>query len=160
MDQSKIQAVVNWPVPTSHKDIQHSLGFANFDSQFTRNFSTIVAPLHCHTPRCSFLKVLSSRGGFLASKKVFCFSSSPEPPLTFTTVYRRGGALDSGLGAVLSQRSGKDNKIYPCEYLSRKLSLTERNCSIGDRELLAVKTALEGWRHWLEGAEQPFIIWS
>ena len=27
-------------------------------------------------------------------------------------------------------------------------------------ELLAVKLALEEWRHWLEGADLPFIVWT
>lgn len=31
---------------------------------------------------------------------------------------------------------------------------------MGDRELLAVKLALEEWRHWLEGTEQPFLVWT
>lgn len=31
---------------------------------------------------------------------------------------------------------------------------------MGNRELLAVKTALEEWRHWLEGTEQPFLVWT
>ena len=30
---------------------------------------------------------------------------------------------------------------------------------MGNRELLVVKTALE-WRHWLEGAEYQFIVWT
>lgn len=29
-----------------------------------------------------------------------------------------------------------------------------------NRELLAVKLALEEWRHWLEGSETPFIVWT
>ncbi|XP_034456240.1 uncharacterized protein LOC117770697 [Hippoglossus hippoglossus] len=37
-----------------------------------------------------------------------------------------------------------------------KLSPAERNYDVGNRELLA----LEGWRHWLEGAEQPFLVWT
>lgn len=31
---------------------------------------------------------------------------------------------------------------------------------MGDRELLAVKMALEEWRHWLEGSELPFLLWT
>lgn len=31
---------------------------------------------------------------------------------------------------------------------------------MGNQELLAVKLALEEWRHWLEGAEQPFVVWT
>lgn len=30
---------------------------------------------------------------------------------------------------------------------------------MGDRELLAIKLALEEWRHWLENAAQPFVVW-
>ncbi|KAK3571511.1 hypothetical protein QTP86_012860 [Hemibagrus guttatus] len=45
-------------------------------------------------------------------------------------------ASSSGLGAVLSQRHGEP----------------------GNRELLAIKAALEEWRHWLEGARHPFQV--
>lgn len=31
---------------------------------------------------------------------------------------------------------------------------------MGNRELLAVVLALQEWRHWLEGAEHPFLIWT
>ncbi len=31
---------------------------------------------------------------------------------------------------------------------------------IGNRELLAVKLALEEWRHWLEGSGVPFLVWT
>ncbi|KAK1792895.1 hypothetical protein P4O66_001627 [Electrophorus voltai] len=38
------------------------------------------------------------------------------------------------------------------------LSLSEQNYGVGDRELLAMKLALEEWRHWLEGARHPFTV--
>ncbi|KAI2646112.1 Transposon Tf2-6 polyprotein [Labeo rohita] len=40
----------------------------------------------------------------------------------------------------------------------RLLSPAEQNYDIGNRELLAIKLALEEWRHWLEGARHPFTI--
>jgi len=43
---------------------------------------------------------------------------------------------------------------------SRRLSPAERNYDVGNRELLAVVLALEEWRHWLEGAEIPFVVWT
>lgn len=46
----------------------------------------------------------------------------------------------------------------PCAFFSRKLSSAERNYDIGNWELLAVKLALEEWRHWLEGARLPFLV--
>ena len=65
-----------------------------------------------------------------------------------------------GVGAVLSQQSPVDKKLHPCAFLSHCLSPTERNYDVGNRKLLAVKLALEEWRHWLEGAEQPFVVWT
>ncbi|XP_032364699.1 uncharacterized protein LOC116679100 [Etheostoma spectabile] len=66
-------------------------------------------------------------------------------------------ASSSGVGAVLSQRSTSDQKLHPCAFMSKKLSPAEQNYDVGNRELLAVKLALDEWRHWLEGAEQPFV---
>ncbi len=69
-------------------------------------------------------------------------------------------ASEVGVGAILSQRSSSDGKIHPCMYFSHCLSPTERNYDIGNRELLAVKLALEEWHHWLEGSGVPFIVWT
>ncbi len=67
-------------------------------------------------------------------------------------------ASTTGVGAVLSQQQGTPTKLHPCAFFSRKLSPAERNYDIGNRELLAIKLALEEWRHWLEGAQQPFMV--
>lgn len=48
--------------------------------------------------------------------------------------------------------------MYLIAYFSRKLTSAERNYDGGNRELLAVKLALEEWRHWLEEATQPFLV--
>ncbi|KAI3366891.1 hypothetical protein L3Q82_009534 [Scortum barcoo] len=40
-------------------------------------------------------------------------------------------------------------------------SLLQRSIMMSvNRELLAVKMALEEWRHWLEGSTQPFVVWT
>ncbi len=65
-----------------------------------------------------------------------------------------------GVGAILSQRSPSDNKIHPCAFFPHRLTPSERNYDIGNKELLAVKLALEEWRHWLEGAGVPFLVWT
>lgn len=45
MDLTKVSAVKEWPQPTSRKDLQRFLGFANFYSRFLHNYSSIVNPL-------------------------------------------------------------------------------------------------------------------
>lgn len=144
MDQQKVQAVINWPVLASHKDVQRFLGFAKFYQKFNRNFSSVAAPLHAlTTSKMQFLWSPQVEETFQHLKKCFVsapFLSLPERTNPFAVEVN---ASDSGRGALLSQHSGKDNKIHPCAYLSRQLPSAERNCSIEARELLAGKAALE-----------------
>ena len=65
-----------------------------------------------------------------------------------------------GIGAVLSQRSEEDQHVHPVTFLSCHFTPTEANYDIGNRELLKVHAALSEWRHWLEGAQQPIVVWT
>jgi hypothetical protein len=69
-------------------------------------------------------------------------------------------ASEVGVGTVLSQDTGSSPKLHPCAFYSWKLSLEEWNYDLGDHEFLAVKNALKTWRHWLKGAQHPFLIWT
>ncbi|XP_041810033.1 uncharacterized protein lrfn4b [Chelmon rostratus] len=161
MDPAKVSAVVEWATPSDRKQVQRFLGFANFYRRFVRNYSSIAAPLHALTsPGSKFQWNTQAEEAFNTLKQRFTSSpilSMPDPKLQFIVEV---DASDVGVGAVLSQRSLKDNKVHPCAFFSRKLSKAERNYDVGNRELLAVKLALEEWRHWLEGAEQPFLVWT
>lgn len=66
-------------------------------------------------------------------------------------------ASESEVGAMSSQRVS-ENKVIPACILS--CTPAERNDDIGKRGLLDAKLVLEDWWHWLEGAEQPFIVWT
>ncbi len=44
MDTFKIQAVTEWPQPSTIKELQRFLGFANFYRHFIRNYSMIASP--------------------------------------------------------------------------------------------------------------------
>uniref|UniRef100_A0A8C6KLF6 Gypsy retrotransposon integrase-like protein 1 n=1 Tax=Nothobranchius furzeri TaxID=105023 RepID=A0A8C6KLF6_NOTFU len=160
-DPEKIQAVRDWPTPTTRKQLQRFLGFANFYRRFIRNYSQIASPLTKLTStKRTFVWTPEADTAFLELKTRFSQApvlSRPDPTLQFTVEV---DASDSGVGAVLSQRSPSDNLLHPCAFFSKKLSPAEQNYDVGDRELLAVKLALEEWRHWLEGAEYPIIIWT
>uniref|UniRef100_A0A3B3H296 Gypsy retrotransposon integrase-like protein 1 n=1 Tax=Oryzias latipes TaxID=8090 RepID=A0A3B3H296_ORYLA len=161
MDPAKVSAVRDWPTPDSRKKLQQFLGFANFYRRFIRGFSSIAAPLHALTsPRVQYRWTPAAETAFRALKRRFTSAPlliMPDPHRQFIVEV---DASNEGLGAVLSQRSELDGKVHPCAFLSRRLSQAERNYDIGNRELLAVKVALEEWRHWLEGAEHPFIVWT
>lgn len=59
-------------------------------------------------------------------------------------------ASETAVGAVLYQRQRPKALLHPVAFFSRKLSEAERNYDVGDRELLAIKPALEEWRYLLE----------
>lgn len=160
-DPAKTQAVVEWPRPTSRKQLQQFLGFANFYRRFIRDYSRIAAPLtRLTSPSLPFSWTPEAEAAFGDLKKRFTSAPvliHPDPSRQFVVEV---DASDTGVGAVLSQRAASDQKLHPCAFFSCRLSPAERNYDIGNRELLAVKLALEEWRHWLEGAEQPFIVWT
>lgn len=161
MDPAKTRAVADWPQPSTRKELQRFLGFANFYRRFIRNYSAVAAPLTALTsPQVPFQWTSVAARAFGELKTRFTSAPIlvfPDPARQFVVEV---DASDTGVGAVLSQRSSTDQKVHPCAFFSRKLSATERNYDIGDRELLAVKLALEEWRHWLEGADQPFMVWT
>ncbi|XP_016145267.1 RNA-directed DNA polymerase homolog, partial [Sinocyclocheilus grahami] len=45
MDERKVDAIQNWPVPTTVKELQRFLGFANFYRRFIYHYSSITSPL-------------------------------------------------------------------------------------------------------------------
>ena len=46
VDETKINAIRNWPFPMSLVELKRFLGFAGFYCRFIENFSTIACPLH------------------------------------------------------------------------------------------------------------------
>ena len=72
----------------------------------------------------------------------------------------KADSSDFASGAVLSQQNPEDEKWHPVAFLSKSLSPVKRNYEIYDKEMLAIVRALEEWRHFLEGTEHQFEIWT
>ncbi|KAL0168962.1 hypothetical protein M9458_037184, partial [Cirrhinus mrigala] len=152
MDERKVEAVLNWPRPSTLRELQRFLGFANFYRRFIRNFSTVAAPLTAMvkkgTTRLTWSPAALQAFGDLRQR----FSTAPilhhpDPDKPFVV------EVDASSTGV-----GEPPKLFPCAYFSHKLSPAECNYDVGNRELLAIKLALEEWRHWLEGAKHPFTV--
>ncbi|KAK3520772.1 hypothetical protein QTP70_032340 [Hemibagrus guttatus] len=160
MDEKKVAAVRDWPTPTSVKELQQFLGFANFYRWFIKDYSSITSPLTNllrNKPKALTWTPATTQA-FDTLKKSFTIAPllvHPDPELPFVVEVN---ASTTGVGAVLSQQQGNPRKLHPCAFFSRKLNPAEVNYDIGNRELLTVKLALEEWRHWLEGAKHPFTV--
>ncbi|KAL0165965.1 hypothetical protein M9458_037809, partial [Cirrhinus mrigala] len=162
MDEEKVDAVISWPAPKSIKELQRFLGFANFYRRFIKGYSQITSSLtnllKGHPKALIWTSEAST--AFQTLKQAFTQApllTHPDPDLPFVV---KVDASTTGVGAVLSQYHGTPARLHPCAYFSRKLSPAETNYDIGNRELLAIKLALEEWRHWLEGAAHPFHIFT
>ncbi len=160
MDEGKVEAITTWTVPSNIKELQRFLGFSNFYRRFTQNYSVITSPLTSllrNKPK-SLSWTPAATEAFEKLKEAFTHAPilvHPDPKEPFVIEV---DASTMGVGAVLSQQQGTPAKLHPCAFFSRKLSPAERNYDIGKRELLAIKLALEEWRHWLEGAQHPFSV--
>ncbi|KAK3509524.1 hypothetical protein QTP70_000538 [Hemibagrus guttatus] len=151
MDHDKVHTVTEWPMPTTIKELQRFLGFANFYRHFIRNYSSVVGPLTSLLQRKPKRLSWSDQAqvAFSRLKKNFTMAPilrHPDPDLPFVVEV---DASSSGIGAILSQCHGVPSKLHPCAFFSRKLTTAEANYDVGNQELLSIKAALEEWRHWL-----------
>jgi transposase InsO family protein len=161
MDPTKVQAVTGWPVPDSRVALQRFLGFANFYRRFIRNFSQVAAPLTALTSvKSRFEWSRAAQTAFDHLKSLFTSAPILTTPDTSNQFIVEVDASEVGVGAILSQRLSTDGKVHPCAYFSHRLTPSERNYDVGNRELLAIRLALGEWRHWLEGSSVPFIVWT
>ncbi|KAK3572485.1 hypothetical protein QTP86_033914 [Hemibagrus guttatus] len=160
MDERKVTAVKDWPISTSVKELQRFLGFANFYRRFIQGFSPITSPLTSllrNKPK-SLSWTPAAMQAFDTLKTEFTTApllTHPDPDRPFVVEV---DASTTGVGVVLSQQQGNPCKLHPCAFFSRKLNPAEVNYDIGNRELLAIKLALEEWRPWLEGAKHTFMV--
>lgn len=151
MDQKKIEAITSWPKPTTVKEVQSYLGFANFYRQFIQGYSKITAPLtHMTRKDTGYEWTAEAEQAFQELQTRF----STEPILVIydptKEITVETDASDKAIGAYLSQPDDK-GKLRPVAYLSRKMQPAEANYEIHDKELLAIVEAFRHWRVYLEG---------
>ncbi|KAK3546756.1 hypothetical protein QTP70_034178 [Hemibagrus guttatus] len=160
MDEGKVAAIKDWPTPTTVKEPQRFLGFANFYRRYIQNYSSISNPLTSllrNKPK-SLSWTTSAKEAFNTLKEAFTTAPLLVYPDSDQPFIVEVNASTTGVGVVRSQQQGNPSRLHPYAFFSRKLNPAEVNYDIGNRELLAVKLALEEWRHWLEGARHPFLV--
>ncbi len=157
IDPVKIQGIIDWPMPTKKKELQSFLGFTNFYRRFIKNYSKIVKPMTQLIGNDAWRWGKAQQEAFEQLKKQLAEDVILTIPTNEGKFRVEADASGGAIGAVLSQE--QDGKWRPVSFLSKSLSVTERNYEIYDKELLAIMLALEEWRHYLMGAYQDFKIW-
>jgi len=160
MDDKKVRVVKEWPTPTTVKEVQSFLGFANFYRRFIKDYSRITAPLTSLTAKdVPFAWGKAQQDAFNELKQRFTDQPillvfDPDKPITVET-----DASDAALGACLSQ-SGPSGRLQPVAYHSRKLSGPELRYDVHDKELLAIVDAYKSWRVYLEGPRHQVTVYT
>ncbi|KAF4301954.1 hypothetical protein GTA08_BOTSDO10282 [Botryosphaeria dothidea] len=157
MDPEKVSAIINWEAPTSVKGVQAFLGFANFYRRFIKNFSHIARPLTEMTKGEQF----TTRNGKRKMKyQEFTWDNKKQAAFNqlqaaFTSapilvhfdpekeIWVETDASDFVSAGILSQMH--DGVLKPVAYFSKKMSSTECNYMIYDKELLAIIRSFETW---------------
>ncbi|XDV20299.1 hypothetical protein PO909_025649 [Leuciscus waleckii] len=115
MDQRKVDALRSWPQPTTIKDLQRFLVFANFYHRFISNYSSISSPLTSllkNRPKSLSWNPLASKA-FQQLQEAFCSAPTlvyPDPASPFIVDV---DASTTGVGAMLSQQQGDPPILQP-----------------------------------------------
>lgn len=160
MDEKKVKVIQDWPEPTTVKEVQRFLGFANFYRRFIQSYSDIVIPLTRLTKKSQpWDFTLKCKAAFKQLKNAFTQAPvlghySPD----FIPIIETD-ASDYAIAAILSMKT-PDDEVHPIAFHSRTLNPTELNYDTHDKELLAIFEAFKIWRHYLEGSVHTIEVYT
>ncbi|XP_041439585.1 uncharacterized protein LOC121400486 [Xenopus laevis] len=154
-DPAKVEAICQWPIPKTQKQVLAFLGTAGYYRKFIANYSTIAKPLTDLTSRkCSRTIVWTPECESAMNTLKQALANSPvlAAPDFSRRFLLQTDASNFGLGAVLSQVNGHGEE-HPIAYLSRKLLPREAAYATIEKECLAIVWALQKLQPYLYGRE-------
>ncbi len=154
-DPEKVQAVRNYPVPKSVKQVRQFLGLSSYYRRFVANFATIAGPLHqllekerkwvWTENRQKAFEILIDK---LVNFPILAYPDFSKPFILMTD------ASDFGIGAVLGQIQDGAERVIA--YASKALTSAVRNWHTQEKEAFATIWATKYFRPYLYGSN--FII--
>ncbi|GBG87673.1 hypothetical protein CBR_g45827 [Chara braunii] len=151
-DDVKVANVRHWPRPQSVTEMRSFLGMTVYYHNFVKNYSIMAAPLtnltRLDTPwewtdKCA--AAFKHLKHALTHHEVLELPD-PDKPFIVTT-----DASQYGIGVVLAQLEGP--KLWPVEYMSKKMPSQKLAKSTYEKELYVIYKALTHWRHYLLGSK-------
>lgn len=158
MDPEKITPILNIPPPKNLRELRRIMGMSSWYRRFIRNFSDITSPMTelLKTKKMkNFVWTKEADEAFRKLKTALVSApvlTSPDFNKQFTI---QTDASDTGLGAVLTQGDGPDERVI--SYMSMKLTSPQRKYSTTEKECLAVIEGIRKFRSYIEGARFRII---
>ena len=152
----KVKAVVEWPIPSTVKDVRSFLGLASFYHKFIRGFSEMAKPLTNLTRKGQDWRWENDEEVVSLKLKT---ALATAPVLQLPDFQRQfvitTKASNAAVSAILEQDKGKG--LRPVAFVSQKLNHAESRYSGYEQELLGIVWAIAQWKYYLQGLH-PFIV--
>ncbi|KAL5512852.1 hypothetical protein ACEPAH_3250 [Sanghuangporus vaninii] len=158
MDPKKTIAVQEWPIPKNVHEVQQFLGLGNWLRHFVEGYSSVVKPLTSLTGKAEWRWGEEQQKAFEELKKRLTNPPILVIPNNEDPFHVEADASDFATGGVLLQKQEGRWKVVA--YRSSTFLDAEQNYEIYDKEMLAIVQALKEWCQYLQGANQPFEVWT
>lgn len=117
---SKIQAILDFPVPRTKRELRRFLGMTGYYRCFCKNFSVVASPLTGLLRKVVLFKWSPEcQAAFEALKTLLCSAPVLVAPCFDKPFMLEVDASGTGAGAVLLQ-TGEDDLNHPIGFFSRK----------------------------------------
>nr|XP_054760876.1 uncharacterized protein LOC129267163 [Lytechinus pictus] len=141
--EAKIQAILDFPIPTTKKELLRFLGMSGFYRKFVPNYSTVVSPLtNLLKAKVKYVWSDECQRSFENLKAILVNEPVLAAP-NFTKPFKVAiDACDVGVGAVLLQEDEEGIEKPVC-YFSKKLNRFQKKYSTIEKEALSLVLALQ-----------------
>ncbi len=158
--EAKVQAIVEFPVPKSKRDLRRLLGMAGYNRIFCKNFSDVVKPLTDNLRKAfAFNWNTKCQFAFESLKKLLCNTPVLVAPDFSKPFKLEVDASGTGAGAVLLQED--DQGIdHPVCFYSKKFNHHQVNYSTIEKEALAHLLALQHFEVYVGSSSQPVDVYT
>lgn len=154
----KISAILEYPMPTTRRELRRFLGMVGYYRCFCKNFSSVVAPLtKLRSPKVEFCWTDDCHQAFHSAKSLLCSAPVLSAPDVSRAFQLEVDASAVGAGAVLLQE-GADGVAHPVSYFSAKFNRHQLNYSTIEKETLALLLALRHFEVYVGGSLFPVIV--
>ena len=148
INPENVEKVSKWPVPTSVKEVERFLGFANYHREHIKDYASVTRVLYQLTgSKAVFNWLVEHQEAFELTKQRLISAPILSYPNAEDVFVLDTDASGHAIGAVLSQIQNDCEKVI-C-YGSYVLTPEQRKYCVTRRELLSVVRFTRQFRHYL-----------